>query len=59
MAAIERGDASSLAGLVLLQLAAHANRNGLAWPSGRKLAAMVGRTERRVRGARLSSEISA
>jgi Helix-turn-helix domain len=49
--AIERGDVPSFAALVLLRLAAHANREGIAWPSGRKLAEMVGRSERRVRTA--------
>jgi hypothetical protein len=49
--AIETGDVPSLAALVLLRLAAHANRDGVAWPSARKLAEMVGRSERRVRTA--------
>jgi DNA-binding transcriptional MocR family regulator len=48
---IERGEMSSLAALVLLRLAAHASRNGNAWPSTRRLAGMVGRSDRAVRGA--------
>jgi hypothetical protein len=49
--AIETGDVPSLAALVLVRLAAHANRDGVAWPSARRLGDMVGRSERRVRTA--------
>lgn len=50
--AIERGDVPAFAALVMLRLAAHANRAGMAWPSSRRLAAMVGRSDnRRVRAA--------
>ena len=50
---IERaGDSlSGVAGLVLLQLAKHGNRDGQAYPSSRTLAGYLGRTDKPVRRA--------
>lgn len=46
---IEQQETSTLASLLLLRLAAHANRDGIAWPSARHLGEMIGRSERRAR----------
>jgi hypothetical protein len=47
--AIESGDLTSTEGLVALVLAAHGNRDGIAWPGERTLGKLVGRSGRTAR----------